>query len=339
LRFPRQAQFHVLKYVQGLIRAILKQGVKIYDNTHVSDFNEDTVITRSGARVSAQSIIVATCTPVNNRFFIHTKQVPYRTYVIAASLPKGAVPKGLYWDTADPYHYIRVQQDLSDPNLDWVIIGGEDHKTGQYQHVASKYQALEKWSRERFPMIDRIAYRWSGQVFNSIDSLAFIGRNPWNKNIYIATGDTGNGMTYGTIAGILIPDLILQKANPWKDLYEPSRKTLSTVPKFLQETLNVVKQYGDWFTPGEIKKIEELPIDEGMILREGLNKIAVYKDKQNNIYINSAFCPHLGGFVRWNSGEKSWDCPCHGSRFDACGNVLNGPAISDLKKQPCLEEK
>lgn len=335
LRFPRQAQFHILKYLQGLIKAILKYGGKIFSNTHVNHFEENSssscvVSTKSGTKITSQSIIVATCTPVNNRFYIHTKQAPYRTYVIATSLPKGSVPKALYWDTANPYHYIRIQNHLSNPNLDWLIVGGEDHITGQDQQIAAKYDNLEKWARQRLPMINKIEYRWSGQVFEPIDSLAFIGRNPGDKNIFIATGDSGNGITHGTIAGILIPDLILGKVNPWKSLYEPSRKTLSAASKFIHETFNAVSQYRDWFTPGEIKKMNQLSLDEGIILREGLKKIAVYKDKQNNLHVNSAFCPHLGGCVRWNPGEKSWDCPCHGSRFNGSGSVMNGPANSDL---------
>lgn len=333
LQFPKQAEFHVLKYIQGLIKAILKYGGKIFSHTHVNHFQEDSVCvvsTQSGAKVTAQSVIVATCTPVNNRFFIHTKQAPYRTYVIAAPIPKGSVQKGLYWDTPNPYHYIRIQKHLFDAGLDWLIIGGEDHKTGQDPEIEKKYEHLEQWAKKRFSMIDKIEYRWSGQIFESIDSLAFIGKNPGNTHIYIATGDSGNGLTHGTIAGILIPDLIFGKDNPWKSLYEPSRKTLCAASKYIHGTLNVARQYGDWFTPGEIKKLETLAPDEGMILREGLKKIAVYKDKQNNIYTHSAFCPHLGGCVRWNCGEKSWDCPCHGSRFNGFGKVMNGPAISDL---------
>lgn len=340
LRFPKQAQFHILKYLHGLIKAILKYGGKIFNHTHINHFEEDSyclVRTQSWAEITSHSVIVATCTPINDRFFIHTKQAPYRTYVIGTSIPKDSVPKGLYWDTADPYHYIRVQKHLSNPQLDWLLVGGEDHKTGQDRQVNAKYEILEKWAKLRLPMIDTIEYRWSGQIFEPVDSLAFIGKNPGDKNIYIATGDSGNGLTHGTIAGILIPDLILGRANPWKALYEPSRKTLFAASDFIQENLNVVKQYGDWFTPGEIKQLDMLPADEGIIFRKGLKKIAVYKDKQNNIHVNSAFCPHLGGCVRWNPGEKSWDCPCHGSRFDGYGHVMNGPAINDL--YPCEQDE
>jgi glycine/D-amino acid oxidase-like deaminating enzyme/nitrite reductase/ring-hydroxylating ferredoxin subunit len=333
LHFPKQAQFHIAKYLDGLVRAIVKYGGKIFTNSQVNHFVDgDTCLvrTQAGQEVTSRSVIVATSTPINNRFIIHTKQAAFRTYVIAAPIPKGSVPKGLYWDTADPYHYIRTQNHTSDSSLEWLIIGGEDHKTGQDDKIAAKYDDLEKWARKRFPMITSIDYRWSGQVFEPIDSLAFIGRNPRDKNIYIATGDSGNGITHGTIAGILLPDLILGKANSWQALYEPSRKTWAAAPQFLKESFNIAVQYRDWFTPGERKKIESLAATEGIILRKGLNKVAVYKDNQNNVHVQSAFCPHLGGCVRWNPGEKSWDCPCHGSRFDGCGKVINGPAIDNL---------
>ncbi len=335
LHFPRQAQFHILKYLQGLTKALLKYGVKIFNHTHVNHFEDGSpcvVKTESGANIQSQSVIVATFTPINDRFYIHTKQAPYRTYVIAASIPKGSVPPGLYWDTDDPYHYVRIQKHLS-KNLDWLIVGGEDHKTGQDSQAKARYGDIEEWARLRFPMMKNVEYQWSGQIFEPVDSLAFIGHNPGDKNIYIVTGDSGNGITHGTIAALMIPELIAGKNHPWKNLYEPSRKTLVTAFNFLQENLNVAVQYKDWFTPGEMTQIEALTPAQGIILRKGLKKIAVYKDEKNKIHINSAFCPHLGGCVRWNSAEKSWDCPCHGSRFDGCGKVLNGPAIANLSSQ------
>ena len=333
LQFPHQAEFHVMKYLEGLIKAILKYGGQIFTHTHVNHIEEALVKTTSGAEVTATSIIVATCTPVNDRLMIHSKQAADRTYVVGAAVPKGSVPKGLYWDTPNPYHYIRVQKHLTDPDLEWLLVGGEDHRVGQDLDVEEKYRILEEWARERFPFIKKFDYHWSGQIFEPIDSLAFIGKNPHDKNIYIVTGDSGNGLTHGTISGILIPDLIAGKNNPWKDLYAPSRKTLSAALKFMHDGLNMSWQYRDWLTPGELKEIEKLPKDDGKILRKGAKKLAVYRDKDGKIHINSAFCPHLGGCVRWNPGEKSWDCPCHGSRFDGCGNVMNGPAISNLKKE------
>jgi glycine/D-amino acid oxidase-like deaminating enzyme/nitrite reductase/ring-hydroxylating ferredoxin subunit len=338
LHFPRQAQFHPLKYLQGLIKAIQKYGGQIYSNTPVSQFEDGSpsyVKTTSGAIIESTSLIVATCTPVNNRYYIHTKQAAYRTYVIGAAVPKNSVPSGLYWDTADPYHYLRTQSHATDSKLDWLIIGGEDHKTGQDAAIDEKYQNLEDWAKERFPQMGPVEYKWSGQVFEPVDSLAFIGRNPGDQNTYIATGDSGNGITHGTIAGLLIPDLISGRVNPWESLYNPSRKTLKAAKAYIQENMNVLLQYSHWLTPGEITKVSEMLPEEGMLLKEGMKKIAVYKDSQNKIHMHSAVCTHLGGCVSWNPGERSWDCPCHGARYDALGKVLNGPAIHDLSPLCC----
>lgn len=332
LRFPHQAQFHPLKYIKGLVAAIEKYGGKIHTNTHVAEFKDGdtcTVKTKSGFTIECQAVIVATCTPINNRFFIHTKQAAYRTYAFAGRIPKGSFPKGLYWDTPDPYHYMRIQN--ANPNEDWLIIGGEDHRTGQGKEEGESYIHLEKWARERFPQITNIDYHWSGQVFEPVDSLAFIGKNPHDKNTYVITGDSGNGLTHATIAGLLIPDLILGKTNPWSELYNPSRKTLSAAKDYMEENFNTFWQYTDWLTSGELEEVDNLPAEEGKILREGVKKIAVYKDSDNQLHLCSAFCPHLGGCVHWNSEEKSWDCPCHGSRFDKFGKVLVGPALDDLK--------
>lgn len=333
LHAKKQAEFHVLKYLKGLVKAITKNGGKIYSGVHVNHVKDGktcVVTTKEGFEIKAQSVIVATCSPINDRFMIHTKQAPYRTYVIGGAIPKGSVPKALYWDTGDPYHYIRIQKHESDPKLDWLLVGGEDHKTGQEKDIEAIYDRIEKWTRRRFKMFEKVEFRWSGQVFEPVDSLAFIGKNPEEKNVYIATGDSGNGLTHGTIAGMLIPDLIMKKSNPWRKLYEPSRKTLAAAPEFIHENANVAWQYRDWFTPGDKEKIEKLPADEGIILRKGLKKLAIYKDKKNQLHISSACCTHLGGCVRWNSCEKSWDCPCHGSRFDGSGKVITGPAYSDL---------
>lgn len=334
--FPHQAQFHSLKYLRGLTEAILKYGGKLYNHTPITHFEEGTsCLSRSeqGVNITSQFLIVATATPVNNRFSIHTKQAAYLTYVIAAPIAKNSFPKGLYWDTADPYHYLRIQKDLNDPQIDWLLIGGEDRKVGQDEGIEIRFQRLEQWAKKRFPMINQIGYRWSGEIFEPIDSLGFIGRNPGDKHTYIATGDSGNGLTHGTIAGILIPDLISGKMSRWEKIYNPSRVTWSATLEFLKENFNGMVQYLDWLTPGERTTIESLPPSEGIIIREGAKKLAVYKDKENRIQIFSAFCPHLGGCLRWNSVEKSWDCPVHGSRFNSSGEVLNGPALCPMHRE------
>jgi Rieske Fe-S protein len=242
-------------------------------------------------------------------------------------VPKGSVTKALYWDTPDPYHYLRLQNLGEDEML---IVGGEDHKTGQSDDAEERFERLEAWTRERFPTVKEVEYRWSGQIMEPVDGLAFIGQNPGDKNIFVVTGDSGNGMTHGTIAGILLTDLIQGRQNEWTALYEPSRISLKATPEFAKENLNVVAQFRDYVTGGDVDEVGEIASGAGAIIREGLKKIAVYRDSNGEVHKYSAVCPHLGCIVEWNSTEMTWDCPCHGSRFDPQGKVLNGPAISGL---------
>ena len=338
LRFPRQAQFHPLRYLTGLAEAFVGHGGQIYCDTHateVSGGRQARVRTQNGATVAAGAVVVATNTPINDRVAIHTKQAAYRTYVISARVPSGAAPHALFWDTMDPYHYVRLHSSgdglRGADAYDTLIVGGEDHKTGQSDDAPQRYRNLEEWTRERFPVVGGITHRWSGQVFETIDGLAFIGRNPLDaENIYVATGDCGMGMTHGTIAGMVLTDLILQRENPWARLYDPSRKPIKAAMEFAKENTNTAWQYTDWLTPGEVASAGELMPGCGAILRRGLTKIACYRDEESMVHEFSAMCPHLGGVVQWNSAEHTWDCPAHGSRFDALGRVVTGPANSDL---------
>lgn len=336
LRFANQGQFHPLKYLTGLADAITRNGGLICTGTHVETVQSGTashVRTKDGLKVMAKNIVIATNTPVNDLVAIHTKQAPYMTYVIAARVEKGTITKALFWDTLDPYHYVRLQSDKSESDFDLLIVGGEDHKTGQEHDADDRYGRLEKWMRERFPSAGTVEYQWSGQVMEPIDGLAFIGRNPMDtENIFVATGDSGQGMTHGTIAGMLITDLIAGRGNKWATLYDPSRKTLSAGFDFAKENLNVAAQYADWVTRGDVDSVEHLVPGQGAVIRSGMTKIAAYRDEHNVLHERSATCTHLGCVVAWNSDEKTFDCPCHGSRFDALGHVINGPAVSDLKK-------
>jgi glycine/D-amino acid oxidase-like deaminating enzyme/nitrite reductase/ring-hydroxylating ferredoxin subunit len=337
LRFPRQAQFHPLKYLAGLARAVERDGGHIYTQTHAQKIagGDKALVETSRARVvTSDAVVVATNSPVNDRFEIHTKQAAYLTYVIGALVRRGEVERALFWDTPHPYHYIRLES--LDDDYDLLISGGEDHKSGQKDDANVRFAALERWTRTRFP-ITSIEYRWSGEVMEPIDGLAFIGRNPMDHdNVFIATGDSGNGMTHGTIAGMLITDLILGKENKWATLYNPSRKTLRAAAKFAKENINVAAQYTDLVTPGEVDSSAEIAPGSGKIIRRGLKKIAAYKDVAGNVHELSAVCRHLGCIVDWNSLEKTWDCPCHGSRYDATGQVIMGPANSNL---PFAEEE
>ena len=332
LRFPNQAQFHPLKYLVGLARAIVQGGGRIYCGSHIDDFENrprrPRVKTTEKHGVTADAVVFATNTPVNDWVKMHTKQAAYRTYVIAVRIPRSAVARGLYWDTARPYHYVRLTSDTDGEPL--LIVGGEDHKTGQADDEPRRFGTLLEWTRQHFPMAGDIAYRWSGQVLEPNDYMGFIGRNPGDENVYIATGDSGNGMTHGTIAGMLIPDLILGVPNRWEKLYDPARKTLRTAPEFVKENVNVAAMYADWVTPGEVSSPDDVKPGTGAVMREGFKKFAVYRDETGVLHIRSAVCTHLYCIVGWNSVEKTWDCPCHGSRFDPYGRVLNGPAVKEL---------
>lgn len=336
LRFPNQAQFHPMKYLAGLAVAIERDGGRIFTGTHVEEIKGGSparIKTSEGHLVTAGAVVVATNTPVNDLLAVHTKQAPYMTYVIGARVPRGSVTRALYWDTPDPYHYVRLHSvnDSQAGGHDILIVGGEDHKTGQEDDAEDRYGRLEAWTRERFPMAGQIEYRWSGQVMEPVDGLAFIGRNPLDAdNVYIATGDSGNGMTHGSIAGLLLTDLILGRDNEWTTLYDPTRKTLLAAYDFAKENLNVVAQFADWVTGGDVDSPQEVTPGEGAVIRRGLTKVAVYRDEQGTLYECSAVCTHLGCIVAWNGDEKTWDCPCHGSRYDAFGKVISGPAISDL---------
>lgn len=336
IRFPRQGRVHPMKYLAAVAQAIVDHGGEIYANSHADhvEGGDEAKVEVGKHTVHTQAIVVATNVPINDMYVIHTKQAPYMTYAIGARVPKGSVTDALYWDTLDVYHYVRLQaMSKQGADYDLLIVGGEDHKSGQATDTTERHVRLEEWSRERFPMMQGIEFVWGGQCMETIDGLAFIGRNPMDKeNVFIATGDSGMGITHGTVAGILISDLILGRHNPWATLYDPSRKTVRAAATFAKENLNVAEQYLDWVTPSEVKSVRDIEFESGAVLRRGMTKVAVYRDECGKAHEMSAVCPHLGCIVHWNAAEKSWDCPCHGSRFDQEGKVKNGPANVDLEK-------
>jgi glycine/D-amino acid oxidase-like deaminating enzyme/nitrite reductase/ring-hydroxylating ferredoxin subunit len=329
LKFPEQAQFHSVKYLNGLASAIKKRGGKIFTKTKAIEFSHHShfqIVTENGYRVQSEELIVATNTPINNRLIMHTKQAAYRTYVLGARIPKGSLPSHLIWDTLDPYHYVRLWEQ---ENEDILIVGGEDHKTGQKHHPETIYALLEEWIKMRVPVIKDISYHWSGQIMEPVDYLGFFGKNPHEDHVSIVTGDSGNGLTHGTIAGKVICDLILKRENPWRKLYDPARKTIRQAYEFAHENLNALAQYREWFTVSD-SKTSLLP-ETACVLQKGMKKVGVYRDSQNQEWEVSLTCPHLGAILRWNDAEKTWDCPAHGSRFDCQGTMINGPACSNLK--------
>jgi len=328
LRVPRQAAFHPMRYLEGLVKAIVRQKGTIFTDTFVERVEPDGVQTRGGFKITANRVVVATHSPIKNVLFF-LKESAYRTYATAYRVPKDSVPDVLAWDTDDPYNYVRVHRE---PTSDYLIVGGRDHKTGQNDDYERPFLELDEWTRARYPMAGEAEYRWSGQVIEPVDSLAFIGRSPYHDSIYIATGYSGNGMTYGTLAAVLLADLIAGKKNAWADIYEPTRKNVRSAMTFLEENLNVVTQFAaDRVKKEDLDSPEDLAPGEGGIFRRGPGKAAAFRDETGELSVFSATCTHLGCVVQWNGAEKSFDCPCHGSRFGCDGSVLTGPATRNLK--------
>jgi glycine/D-amino acid oxidase-like deaminating enzyme/nitrite reductase/ring-hydroxylating ferredoxin subunit len=332
LHYPKQIRLHPIKYLSALAKIIIDGGGKIFTKSHVVEVQggeNSFVKTKTNKAVFCSSIVVATNTPVNDMFAIHTKLAPYRTYVMGFKIAKGSFPDVLLWDTLGPYHYIRLENSI---DSDILIIGGEDHKTGQMDHPEKCYKKLESWARSHFSFLGEVVDKWSGQVMESVDGLAYLGKNPMDDdNVYVITGDCGDGMTNSTIGALLITDQIMGRENPWEKLYSPSRISLMATKEYLKENLNVAIQYLDWLDPKLNTNLESLKNDSGVVFRKGGKMVAAYKNEEGSVEYMSAACPHLAGIVNWNSSEKSWDCPCHGSRFDCHGKVMEGPAISNLK--------
>jgi Rieske Fe-S protein len=234
----------------------------------------------------------------------------------------------LYWDTLDDYHYVRLHP-LSE-RMNALIVGGADHKSGEADDAAIRFEALEAWMRNLLPRLGKETHRWSGQVIQTIDCMSFTGRNPGNEKIYVHTGDSGQGITHGVVASLIISRLITTGKAPWAATYDPSRKTLKAIGTYVSENLTAVKNFAEYVAPGELSSLDALKPGCGAIVRDGLTKIAAYRDETGTLYLKSAACTHLGCHVHWNSLERCWDCPCHGSHFAVDGTALNGPAISAL---------
>jgi glycine/D-amino acid oxidase-like deaminating enzyme/nitrite reductase/ring-hydroxylating ferredoxin subunit len=332
LRFPRQAAFHPLKYLQGLAAAITARGGRLHPHSAVTEIAQEggrvRVTLASGHHVEAAHAVVATNSPIHDLVSIHTKQAPYRTYVVGFSIPRGALADALYWDTKEEYHYARLVRGTGEEDV--LIVGGEDHKTGEADDAQSRFAALAAWTRTLIPELGEERFRWSGQVMETLDHCGFIGREAGADRIFVATGDSGQGMTHGVVASLLIPDLIEGRENAWTQVYDPDRIPMKAASDYLSENSTVLTNMAEYLAPGELSSVDELQPGQGAIIRDGLSKIAAYRDMDGTLHQRSAVCTHLGCHLQWNSFETCWDCPCHGSHFAPDGSVLNGPAITPL---------
>lgn len=335
LLFPSQGQIHPLKYTHLLTLLFLQAGGRLYHGTQVKDITAEAkpvVSTEGGPTVVADAVVVATNSPIHNLSAIHSKQAPYLTYASGFRIKRGQVPRILLWDSGCPYHYVRLHSISEDEDL--LIVGGEDHKCGRVTDQTNRHHRIEQWAKSRFPFLKYAEVRWSGIVMETIDGVAFIGPDLGGQpGVYIVSGDSGMGMTHGTIAGLLLTDLIQGRSNPWASLYSPSRQPLSILStrEFVIENLEVDRHHApEWIAGPEILSPISLRKDEGAVVRNGVSLEAIYRDDCGKLHRHSAICPHRGCVVHWNSLEKVWDCPCHGSRFDAFGEVISGPAKSAL---------
>jgi glycine/D-amino acid oxidase-like deaminating enzyme/nitrite reductase/ring-hydroxylating ferredoxin subunit len=330
IKIEGQAQFHPREYLVGLADRVAAAGGRLFEGTRALKIREGRPCEVETARgtITCREVVVATHAPVSSRFALQTKIAPYRTYAVAlrcAALP----PPGLYYDSQDPYHYTRTQETAKGT---FLVVGGEDHKVGHDNDTAGRFAALERYAKSRFPGAE-VAYHWSGQVIEPADGLAFIGRAPGAKQVWVATGFSGTGMTFGTLAGMILADAIAGRENPFAKLYDAGRvKPLAQARRALAENLDVAKVLAkDRVDTGQVETLAEVPPGAGRLVRVRGKMVAAYRSSEGRLSCVSATCTHLGCHVRWNDAEHSWDCPCHGSRFDAAGRVLNGPAVKALR--------
>jgi glycine/D-amino acid oxidase-like deaminating enzyme/nitrite reductase/ring-hydroxylating ferredoxin subunit len=339
LRFGGQAAFHPFKYVRGLSRAADGDGSYVYERTRVLEIHEDErcrLVTERGV-VTAESVIMATHTPLN-WLLLHPKIGHYQSYVLAVEAER--VPsRALYWDTDDPYHYTRLVTDEADRNRNLLIIGGEDHRTGAETDTEARYAALLAYADAKFG-VKRVARRWSAQLMEPVDGLPYIGQNSGSSRVYVATGYSGNGLTFGTVAGMMLPELIAGRDHPWAALFAATRvKPLAAALDFVQENAPIgMYMVGDRLR-GLGGKVEDVAPGEGKVMVVDGKRLALYREPSGELHSVSAVCPHLGCIVHFNAAERTWDCPCHGSRFTTSGAILDGPAMSGLTRVPTAVSK
>lgn len=332
LRFADQARFHPLKYLYGLARALLTKGAVFRPFSAVEQITQDgsnvAVKLCNGNTIIARDVVSATNAPIAGRLTLQAKMAPYRSYAMAFGVAKGQVPDALYWDTREDYHYVRLQPGDSS---DYLIVGGGDHKTGEADDADVRFDALRRWAGMRFGELGEPTHRWSGQVLEPVDACGYIGRDPDNNHIYFVTGDSGQGITNGALAGIMIPSLFNDGDHPWRKLYDPARVTLKATGTFLEENATAPRSYAEHLG-GPLRESEDvLQPGEGGLVRDGVNVIAAFRDEDGEMHRVSSKCSHVWCTVHFNSFERCWDCPCHGSHFDVDGKELCAPATAPLE--------
>lgn len=332
LRTQGGGQLDPRAYVTGMARSLAAQGVAIHPATRALDVEPGApcrVFTERGT-VRAADVVLATHSPIGVHL-VQTELLPYSSYAIAAKLRGVAPPEGLFWDTADPYHYLT--RHVYDDGV-YLVAGGADHKTGSVEETGRHYDALEAYVRSRFP-VAAITHRWSFDFFEPADQLPYVGRTPLANHVWFATGFSGDGLVLGPAAARLLADQLLGRASPYERLFDARRfKPRASAKRVFEEGLDVARHFiGDRIGNGGGAP-EDLARGEGRVLVAQGERLACYRDEGGTLHAFSAVCPHMKCIVHWNGAEKSWDCPCHGSRFSALGELIAGPAQRPLTRKP-----
>jgi glycine/D-amino acid oxidase-like deaminating enzyme/nitrite reductase/ring-hydroxylating ferredoxin subunit len=336
VRFAQQAKFHPRRYLKGLLGVIQQQGGQVFENTAFESVDDGDPMTvhANGHQIRCKYLVMATHNPLMGKkglltaSLFQTKLALYTSYVLGARLPDGAVPEGLYWDTYDPYEYLRIEQH---EDHQYAIFGGEDVKTGQEDDPERVFERLTRRLREVLPQaqVDR---RWLGQVIETDDGMPFIGENEQRE--FIATGFSGNGWTLGTLGALMARDQFLGRRNPWSSLFAVGRSPFhGGAWRYVQENVDYPYYFvRDRLRRAELESPDQVGPGEGRIVSHQGKKVAAYRDDSGTLTLLAPQCTHLKCLVKWNSADRTWDCPCHGSRFRPTGEVLGGPAEQPLKR-------
>jgi glycine/D-amino acid oxidase-like deaminating enzyme/nitrite reductase/ring-hydroxylating ferredoxin subunit len=332
IRYANQLEFHPHKFVRGLADAIRDKGGEVYELTRVLEVEEaePCIVTTDRGSVRAKHVVVASNYPVYDPSLFFARVAPYRDYAVAAKV-RGPLPEDMSIGIGEESMAFRTHP-TEDGEL--LIVSGESHKVGQ-QDTAEAFLRLEEYTRLHFD-VESIPYQWSTQDGSTPDHMPYIGKiSPRAKYAFVITGFGAWGMSTSAYAGRIVADLIENKPNPWADKFDPNRlKGFESIKEVVKENLNVAKRFfGDKMTDTEDIDLADLRPGQAAILKAGGEKVAAFRDEQGTLHTVSPICTHLGCDVTWNSAERSWDCPCHGSRFDKDGNVIQGPAIKNLEKK------
>ncbi len=335
VRFENQAKFHPRKYLIALLRLLsVGKGCQVYESTEIESVEGTpiTATTREGHRIHCEHVLVSTHVPLQGKTgllpatVLQSKLAPYSSYVVGGWVPRGTAPEALFWDTGDPYDYLRVDQRH---DHDYVIFGGEDHKTGHVEETSQCFARLERRLKERLPEVS-VTHRWSGQVIETNDGLPYIGETAERQ--FVATGFSGNGMTFGTVSAMMFADHVMGQKNPWEELFDPGR---TKIKGGLWDYVKENKDYPyylirDRFAGKGSHSLRAIKRGTGEVIDVNGQAAAVYRGLDSQIHLRSAVCTHMGCYVHWNDAEHTWDCPCHGSRFKVDGEVIGGPAEEAL---------